>query len=250
MIICFAAHKGGVGKTTSSINVASGLARAGQATLLVDLDPQGHSSIGLGVEVPYDAPTIADVLGDRPTTLDKIVHITAVPGLTLLPSNLRLAALAESLYSKVRREERLTKALSRRTHNYEWIVIDCPPALNVLTINAVEASDLILIPCPMGARALDGLEDLLDLVRLLKPERFDAWRILLTMFDPRKSITREFFEDMLRTYEGHVLTTRIFTNEALNQSQMARQDIFTYDPRSRGALNYQELTKELLGCTR
>jgi chromosome partitioning protein len=245
MIVCFAAHKGGTAKTTSSINVAAALARAGKATLLVDMDPQGHSSIGLGVEPAYDESTIADVLADA-TPLPKITRQTAVEGLTLAPSNLRLAAVAESLYAKVKREERLSKALARSRSVYEWIVIDCPPALGVLTANAVEASDIIIIPCQMGARALDGLEDLLDIVHVLKDNAFDDWWILLTMFDPRKSVTRDVFEEMLKPYASKVLATRIFANEALNQSQMARQDIFSFDARSRGALNYQELARELL----
>ena len=246
MIVCFAAHKGGTAKTTSSINAAAGLARAGKTTLLVDMDPQGHASIGLGVEPTYDEPTIADVLSDRGLALAKITQPTAVSGLTLAPSNLRLASVAESLYPKLKREELLSKALTRATATYDWIVIDCPPALGVLTANAVEASDVIIIPCQMGARALDGLEDLLDVVHVLKGKTFDDWWILLTMFDPRKTVTLDAFEQMLKPYEAKVLATRIFANEALNQAQMARQDIFSYDARSRGALNYQELTRELL----
>jgi chromosome partitioning protein len=245
MIVCFAAHKGGTAKTTSSINLAAGLARAGRQTLLVDMDPQGHSSIGFGIEPGYDEPSIADVLADA-TPLPKITHPTAVKGLTLAPSNLRLASVAESLYTKVRREERLSKALVRSRSAYDWIVIDCPPALGVLTANAVDAADVIIVPCQMGARALDGLEDLLDLMHLLKGDGFEHWHILLTMYDPRKTVTRDIFEEMLKPYTEKVLATKIYANETLNQSQMARQDVFSYDPRSRGALNYQELTREIL----
>jgi chromosome partitioning protein len=246
MIVCFATHKGGTAKTTSSINLAAGLARAGTRTLLIDLDPQGHASIGLGVEPAYDEPTIADILNDRDLAIAKITYPTAVSGLTLAPSNLRLASVAESLYSKLKREERLSTALTRAGAAYEWIVIDCPPALGVLTANAVEASDVIIIPCQMGARALDGLEDLLDVVHVLKGKAFAEWWILLTMLDPRKTVTLDVFEKMLEPYASKVMRTRIFTNEALNHAQMARQDIFSFDARSRGALNYQELTRELL----
>lgn len=246
MILCFAAHKGGTAKTTSSINVAAGLARAGQRTLLIDMDPQGHASIGLGVEPGYDEPTIADVLGDRAVPLAKVVHPTGVAGLTLAPSNLRLASVAEALYAKVRREERLSKSVARLRDAYDWIVIDCPPALGVLTANAVTASDLIIVPVQMGARSLDGLEDLLELVHLLKSEDFADWRILLTMFDPRKTVTLEIFSELLKPYEAKLFATRIYGSEALNQAQMARRDVFAFDPRSRGAQNYEALTRELL----
>jgi chromosome partitioning protein len=246
MIVCFAAHKGGTAKTTSSINLAAGLARTGRQTLLVDMDPQGHSSIGFDVDLGYDEPTIADVLSDHSVALSKIAQPTTIDGLMLAPSNLRLASVAESLYAKFKREERLSKSLARTRGSYEWVVIDCPPALGVLTANAVDASDIIIIPCQMGARALDGLEDLLELVHLLKGESFEHWWILLTMYDNRKAVTREIFEEMLSPYKDKVLKTKIFASEALNQSQMARQDIFTFDARSRGALNYQELTRELL----
>ena len=245
MIVCFAAHKGGVGKTTSSINLAAGLARSGSATLLVDMDPQGHSSIGLGVELGYDEPNVADVLGDRSFALTKVVHPTQVQNLTIVPSNLRLATVAETLYVKFKREERLSKSLARAKDAYDWIIIDCPPALGVLTANAVSASDRIIVPVQMGARSLDGLADLLDLVHLLKGEGFADWHILLTSYDARKTITLDIFSEHLKPYAAHVLATRIHVSEALNQAQMAMQDIYAFDPRSRGALNYQALTQEL-----
>jgi len=246
MIICFSTHKGGTGKTTSSINLAACLARAGRKTLLVDMDPQGHSSLGLGVELTYDEANVADVLSDRAVPFKEILRETAVSNLSVAPSNLRLASVAETLYAKFKREERLDKSLKVVKRSYEWVVIDCPPALGVLTANAVSASDVILIPCQMGARALDGLGDLLDLVHLLKNEDFKEWWILLTMIDPRKTVTQEIFQELLKPYQVKVLRTKIFTSEALNQAQIARQDIFTFDPRSRGAQNYEELTKELL----
>lgn len=246
MIICFSTHKGGTGKTTSSISLAASLARAGKKTLLIDLDPQGHSSLGLGVELAYEEPNTADVLSDRALSLKDILRETTVPNLTIVPSNLRLASVAESLYAKFKREERLERSLKPLKKSYEWVVIDCPPALGVLTANALTAADAIIIPCQMGARALDGLGDLLDLVHLLKKDDFEEWRILLTMIDPRKTVTQEIFAELLKPYQTKVLKTQIFTSEALNQAQMARQDIFAFDARSRGAQNYEELTKELL----
>jgi chromosome partitioning protein len=143
MILCFAAHKGGVGKTTSSISLAAALARAGASTLLVDLDPQGHSSIGLGCDLEYDDPSVADILSDRPLPLASLARPTEIENLTIVPSNLRLAAAAETLHPKFKREERLAKYLAHLSSAYGWIVIDCPPALGVLTANAVMAADII-----------------------------------------------------------------------------------------------------------
>jgi len=246
MVISFSTHKGGTGKTTSSINVAASLARVQKNTLLIDLDPQGHSSIGLNVELAYEDPNIADVLSER-VSLGDIIQETAVPGLWLAPSNLRLASVAESLFTKFKREERLAHSLEPIKERYEWVVIDCPPALGVLTANAVSASDAIIIPCQMGARALDGLGDLLDLIHLLKYKKFERWHILLTMIDPRNTVTHEFFQELLKPYEAKILKTKIFVTEALNQAQIARKPIFSFDPKSRGAQNYEELTQELLG---
>jgi chromosome partitioning protein len=248
VIVCFATHKGGTAKTTSSINLAAGLARAGKKTLLIDLDPQGHSSLGLGIELDDDDINVADVLSKRALPLADVVQPTATPGLDIAPSTLRLASVAESLSTMVKREERLARVLAHTTR-YEWIVIDCPPMLGVLTTNAVAASELIIIPCPTGARALDGLEDLLDLVYVLKGEQYPHWRVLLTIVDPRKTVTKEIFQEQLRPYERKVLATKILTSEALNQSQMARRDIYTFDPRGRGAANYKALTQELLRLT-
>jgi chromosome partitioning protein len=245
VIVCFATHKGGTGKTTSSINLAAGLARAGKSTLLIDLDPQGHSTLDMGVELDDDDINVADALSKRALPLADVIQTTATPGLDIAPSTLRLASVAESLSTMLKREERLARVLARTTR-YEWIIIDCPPMLGVLTANAVAASNLVLVPCPTGARALDGLEDLLDLVYVLKGERYPHWRVLLTMVDPRKTVTQEIFQEQLRPFERMVLTTKILTSEALNQSQMARRDVYTFDLRSRGAANYEALTKELL----
>jgi chromosome partitioning protein len=141
------------------------LARTGKRTLLIDLDPQGHSTLGMGLELDDDDLNVADTLSKRALPLAEVIRSTATPGLDIAPSTLRLAAVAESLSTMLKREERLARALDRTT-TYAWTVIDCPPALGVLTANAVAASDLVIVPCPIGARALDGLEDLLELARV------------------------------------------------------------------------------------
>jgi chromosome partitioning protein len=246
MILCFSTHKGGTGKTTSSINLAAGFSRAGKSTLLVDMDPQGHSSLGLGIELAYEDLNIADVLSDRRIPVEQVIRETKIPLLSIAPSNLRLASESEALYAKVKREERLERSMKPVIGRYQWIVIDCPPALGVLTANAVGASDAIIIPCHMGARSLDGLGDLLNLVHILKGEDFTEWWILLTMVDARKSVTSDIFQDLLKPYRARVLETNIAISEALNQAQIAGEDIFTFDSKSKGAQHYEALTKELL----
>jgi chromosome partitioning protein len=246
MIVCFAAHKGGTGKTTSSVNLAACLARTRKRTLLIDMDPQAHASMALGMTIGYEDPSTADLLSERPPALAKIVQPTALPSLSVVPSSLRLASVADALSATFRREDRLTKILAREAGSYTWVVIDCPPALGVLTANALTATDVAIIPCHMGAWSVDGLQDLLDLLLLLKGEHFDAWVILQTLVDTRKRVTQEIFQELLAPYATHILGTKIFVSEALNQSQMAKQDVFTFDPRSRGAHNYEALCRELL----
>jgi chromosome partitioning protein len=201
---------------------------------------------GIGLEVAYDEPSMADVLGERPVPLESIIRETPTPGLWLVPSNLRLASVAESLVTKFRREDRLKKNLDRLTRQFQWVVIDCPPALGVLTANAVVAADAVVVPCQMGARALDGLGDLLDLLHVLKGEQFEQWHILMAMIDARITVTRDIFEEQLLPYRARVLETTIFRTEALNQAQIAKKPIFAFDPSSRGALNYTALTEELI----
>ncbi len=249
MIICFATHKGGTGKTTTSINVSAALARAGKKTLLVDLDPQGHSTVGLGFELEYDDGNIADILLNPKVKLDQVILPSEqYADLDLVPSNIRLASVAESLLAKMKREERLKKSLYPLAHKYEWMIIDCPPALGVLTANAVNASDVVLIPCQVGARALDGLGDLLDLVHILKGEDFNDWWILQTMIDKRNKVTLEIFQQQLGPYmdKKKVLETYIPQNEALNQAQIARLDIFSFENGCNGAKAYDNLAAELI----
>jgi chromosome partitioning protein len=246
MIVSFSIHKGGVGKTTSSINLACGLALAGHETLLIDCDPQGHDGAGVGAEITYEDKNMADVLGDPPVPLESIIRPTPIPHLSLAPANLRLAAVAESLFTKFRREERLKNSLAPLQNRFEWIIIDCPPALGALTANAIAAADVVIVPCQIGARSLDGLDDLLDLIHLLKGEDFHQWHILLTMVDPRSTLTWGVFERMLEPYKERVLHARISRTEALNQAQIAKKPIFSFDAKGRGAQDYEALTQELL----
>jgi chromosome partitioning protein len=240
--IAISTHKGGTGKTVTAINLSAGLSRT-KKTLLVDLDPQAHATLGLGINVGLNDPTVADLLQDSRTSWEKVVRSTA-DNLSVIPSNIRLARVAEVLYAGVRREERLGLALSK-VSGYEVAVIDCPPSLSTLTITALACADWILIPCEMGARSADGLVDLLELISMLKGAEFDHWRILLTKFDVRKSVTNEAVLKALAPYKERILRTRVGVCEALNQSQIAGKDVFRYEPSGRGAEYYQDLAREI-----
>jgi chromosome partitioning protein len=246
-IIAIATHKGGTGKTVTAIALGAGLARAGKRILLVDLDPQGHCSLGLGVELNDSELTLRDFFSEPSAfPLKKIIKQTHLQNLFIAPATIRLAPVSQSLYMRTKREEILKKGLAPIQGDYDFILIDCPPTLGVLTEAGIEASDLIIVPCRMDARAADGLVDLLDVIFTLKGEAFDNYRILITQYDSRKSVTNEAVMTQLAPWKDKFFKTFIPQSEQLNQAQMERTDVFTFDPKGRGALAYQELAKEIM----
>ncbi len=244
-VIAVCTHKGGTGKTVTALTLAAGFASAGRRVLLVDLDPQAHSTIGIGVDAVE--PTLRDFFERHPSILlaDVIRHAPSRDGLDVAPSDLRLAWTAEGLAGRPKKEDLFRRALKQVSANYDVVVIDTPPSLGVMTQNAVTAADFILIPAVPEARAADAIADLLELVHLLKGEAFSAFRIVLTRFDGRKSRTNAAVLAALRPWEGHLLRSVIPQSEPLNQAQMARQDVFRFDPSSVGAQAYQDLINEL-----
>lgn len=243
--ISISTHKGGPGKTTTAINLSSYLARKQKKVVLVDLDPQGHATMGLGVDIELSSPTIADSLQDKNNNIKKAV-IAVNDYLSIIPANIRLARIAESLYGAVKREERLTTILKTLEPDFDYCIIDCPPSLGTLTANALTCADWVLVPCEMGARAPDGLVDLLEMVYLLKGENFNAWRILLNKFDSRKTITNEAVMKGLQNYKDKILNTSIGALEPINQAQIAGQDIFRYEPKGKASEYYESLGNEFL----
>ncbi len=183
--ISIATHKGGTGKTVTAMALGAGLARAGQKTLLIDLDPQGHCSLGLGVETEEGEPTLREFFSEPATPLARIVRATGAQGLEIAPSHIRLARVAQSLSMRPKREELLRRGLKPLEDRYDFMVLDCPPTLGVLTEAGIAAADFVVIPCQMEARAADGLVDLLEVISIIKGEDFAAWGILLTKFDKR-----------------------------------------------------------------
>lgn len=244
--IAIVTHKGGTGKTVTAMAVGAACARDGQRCLLVDLDPQGHSTLGLGMEIDDATPTLRDFFHEPPLPLSRVIRETHIAGLHIVPSNIRLARVAQALYMRPKREEILKRGLHPLRDQYAFIVLDCPPSLGALTEAAIAAADLIVIPCQMEARAADGLVDLLEVIGLIKGEEFDDWRILLTRVDSRKTTTNQAVMASLAPWESKIFTTTIPQAEALNQAQIARTDIYSFEPKSRGALAYAACAKEIM----
>ena len=251
-ILTICSLKGGTGKTVSSLALAAAFAKT-KKVLLVDLDAQANSTICLGVDPTELKASVSEVLADNKPAKEVLVQ-TAIKNLDLLPSSIKLAVEMERLYTKVFREAILSKALKRISKDYELILIDCAPSLNVLTTNALYAGDFILIPCQTSRFGLDGLSDLLDKIAEIKDqsekERLNSVGILLTQFDKRNSKTNQWVFEQLEDLKPLLLKTIISRNEALNQAVIAQQSIFAFDPKSQGADDYMKLSKELWGKIR
>ena len=244
-------QKGGVGKTTVAINLAYGLAVAGEKILLLDIDPQAHSSVIFCPDVsgPH---TAKELFLDRNHDVRKcirpaIVGEEEVPNLFILPSNIQLAAAAEQVTSRNHREKILLNHLRKIEDDFDYILIDCPPTLGVLSVNAIFASDLILIPTTYGRYSLDGIADLFASIGEIKETDKYGFRILRNSFDVRTKVTNHFIEEQLEHLNGNLLKTVIRKTEAINQAQMNGEPVFTFDPKSYGVQDFSDLTMEVLG---
>ena len=245
-IIAIINQKGGVGKTTTSINFAAGLANKNYRVLLIDLDPQAHSTIGLGIEPETFQASIGDVLAKKQPIKNAILS-TATENLFIVPSHIRLDKIEQQLTPELFRETFLYKAIQNLT--YDFIVIDCRPTLSTLTINALYASNFIIVPCEMGRYALDGFADLMETIDHVKNGDMDKSqfiRILLTKYDSRNKVSNDWVLQQLEPFQNLIFKTYIRRNEAINQSQMAQETIFTFKPDSTGAQDYATLTNEFL----
>lgn len=247
-IISVANQKGGVGKTTTTVNLGACLASLGKRVLLVDMDAQGNVTSGVGIRKPDVTQDIYDVLVNE-LPIAEATLVTEHENLSIVPATLQLAGAEIELTSMMARESRLKGSLAEVNDQYDYILIDCPPSLGHLTINSFTASDSILIPVQCEYYALEGLSQLLNTVRLVQkhfnPE-LEIEGVLLTMYDARTNLGNEVVEEVRKYFREKVYETIIPRNIRLSEAPSHGMPIIDYDPRSRGAEVYQALAKEVV----
>ena len=246
-IISVANQKGGVGKTTTTVNLSTILAKKGKKVLLIDTDPQGNVTSGLGVSKDVELSVYDILIGD--TEFDETLQETAIKNLKVCPSNISLAGAEVQLVSMMSREQRLKTKLDKIKDQYDYILIDCPPSLGLVTLNAFTASDSVLIPVQCEYFALEGLGQLLNTVNLVKKhlnKNLEIEGALLTMYDARTNLSNQVVKEVKKYFEDKVYKTVIPRNVRLSEAPSYGMPITVYDPRSKGAKAYEKFAKELL----
>jgi chromosome partitioning protein len=247
-IFCVSNQKGGVGKTTSVVNIAVALALHGNRVLVIDLDPQGNASTGL--DVPHHAaiPDVYDCLVAETPVADVVQSVSGIPNLWCVPATIDLAGAEIELVSMVARESRLARALDSHDGDYDYVFIDCPPSLGLLTVNALVASQEVMIPIQCEYYALEGVQQLTNNIQLVKNHlnpALEVTTVLLTMYDRRTRLADAVEQDVRAHFGDRVLTAVIPRNVRVSEAPSYGQSVMTYDPGSRGATSYFEAALEI-----
>ncbi|GMB00149.1 AAA family ATPase [Pelosinus sp. IPA-1] len=247
-VIAIANQKGGVGKTTTSVNLSACLADLGKKVLLVDLDPQGNSTSGFGFDKTKIKQSIYDVLVND-TPIEGVILQTKIENLKLLPATIQLAGAEIELVSIMSRETKLKRVLDKIKYNYDYIIIDCPPSLGLLTINSLTAANSVLVPIQCEFYALEGLSQLMNTITLVQKNLNPALSlegVVLTMFDARTNLSIQVVDEVKSHFRHKVYQTIIPRNVRLSEAPSHGQPITRYDPKSKGAEVYTDLAKEVI----
>jgi len=247
-IISIANQKGGVGKTTTSVNLSSALAAIGKKVLLVDCDSQANATTGMGIDKPsLKASLYQGLIGDA--DIEDIIFPTVLPKLMIIPANMDLIGFEIEMVSQKDREKKLKTLLEPITQKFEYVIIDCPPALGLLTLNAFTASDSVIIPLQSEFYALEGLGQLLDTIKRVKSSYNPGLKIkgiLLTMYDKRTNLSQQVVEDARTYFKEMVFKTKIPRNVKLGEAPSYGLPVILYDKQSQGSKSYVAFARELL----
>ena len=248
-VLAVANQKGGVGKTTTAVNLSACLAALGKKVLLVDSDPQGNASSGLGVNKSELKQCVYDALvNDVPAA--ELIRSVNIENLFLLPATIQLAGAEIELVSMMSRESRLKRVLEKVKYEYDFVIIDCPPSLGLLTINALTAANAVLVPIQCEFYALEGLAQLMNTVQLVQRNLNPALKlegVVMTMFDARTNLSIQVVDEVKQLFRSKVYQTIIPRNVRLSEAPSHGQPVIHYDPRSKGAEVYFDLAREVLG---